>query len=327
MALSPARRSLAAYRRALAGHPLVSSLDVVAVSGASTTTSLVLADLAGGVNRDRYVESWVLPVDGTAANVGQMRRVGQDALNPSTGALTLSVALPATPAIGDEVEIHRLLPPRRSEGRTGLRECVNLALRELWFPDRVALNGVANQPSYSDLFTANDWADPEAVLELYGPRWDPSLNRVPWPSWGLLRDADLSALEVGPVFGAGEVAQVQMTRPGDTLVKRWTGGPGGPGDRASPATQAWTAVSDGLLYDTDETLFQPNLVVAVALPHVLMAIGHGDDRAHWLNLAQQQRRQAAFAKANWLWHPSQRASHAGFVGARGPKSFQGMFTS
>ncbi len=309
MALSPARRSLANMRRLLAEYPSVQSLTLVSVTsttGITDGSKIICGELAGGLDSNRYLNAWVLPAEGPQAGV--LRRVANQGLNTSTGQLTPTVPWPGALALNTEIELHAKLPPVRHDGKVGLRECINAALRECWVPDRLALVGVNGQPAY-DPFTANDWADAEAVFEVYGPVLDPTTNPVPWPGWDVQHDADLTKLGVAPTFAGGAAAQVGLTRTADSLVKRGV---------------VWTTVTDGLQADTDETLLQPELVVAVALIYVYQALASGDDadRAYWSELAQRQRRTVNGMKRARLWHPSKRPSH-GVRAYRGlgPKSF------
>lgn len=293
----PPRRSLVNIRRKLLRK--VQSLAIASTtSAAADGSSIISADLAGGLDTNAYRQCWVMPTttgsgDPTTSG-GVIRRVGDQALNTSSGQLGLTMALPSILPTGVDVEISSLLPPISHDRMTGVRECINDALAELWFLQRLALTGVNNAPSY-DLGAYADWIDPAAVMELYGPALDPTTNPLPWPGYASVQNADSESLQVAPPFAAGDAIQLEVTRPGDTWIK--VGG-------------VWSASSSGLVNDSDECLFQPDLVVIVALFHVYEALSSAGDRAeYWAKKADQQRTAVNMLKLWHLPHPARRATH------------------
>lgn len=294
------RRSLANLRRLLSqklnGYQLATTTSL-----APNTTSIVCTDLAGGLDANEYRLAWVMPtttgsVDpATAAQ--QIRRVVEQGLNLTSGALTVSAAFSEAVKSGVDVEIHTMLPPTTRNRVLGLRECLNLALAECWFPQRLPITGVAGSPSYS-LSAYAEWLEADMVDELYGPALDSTLTPFPWPGFGPLANAEALTLQVSPTFAAGAAALAEITRPGDTYVR--TGG-------------VWATSTTGLVFDTDECLFQPGFLVEVALYHAYMALASGaaesGERALWDQKASRQRMKANTLKVNTLAHPSGRLSH------------------
>lgn len=291
------RRSLVNIRRLLL-RKLKSLTICTTTTQAADGTSVISTDLAGGLDTNAYRQCWTMPTatgagaPGASANV--VRRVGEQALNTATGQLALTVALPSTLPTGVDVELTSLIPPVSHDRETGVRECINDALAELWFLQRLPITGVAGQPSY-DLASYADWLDPAAVVELYGPALDPTLNPTPWPGFAPVQSADSETLQVAPPFQTGDAALLEVTRPGDTWIQ--VGG-------------TWQLSTSGLQNDSDQCLFQPNLVVQVALCHVYEALSGGGDRAeYWAQKAAQQRMAVNMFKLWNVPHPARRATH------------------
>lgn len=300
----PARRSLRNMRRML-GRRLQGSLHVITttadglVSGNSIVSS---SGLANQLDANRYRQWWVMPADGVSA--GQVRHVGEQGLNPTTGELTVQPAFLAQIVRGTQVELSRLLPPTEMDGFLGLKECLNLALSECWALDRVQLSGLDNTVTYTLDF--GDWMDPQAVSEFYGPNRGTSWLEAPWGGWDARRDGSSILLDTAPGFGASDVMSVQITRPADTMIKR-----GG----------VWLDNQQGFVDDADECLLQPEFVIQVALAHAYDALAGtttGAAANRWALKAQDQRMIANKAKWVGLPHPPERADHRAIAGSGGP---------
>lgn len=309
---APTRRSLTWARRRLAetigGYTLVTT-----DSPAPDAMSIIASDLAGGLDSDMYRQAWLFPtqtgIDPTTS-VFKTRRAGNQALNTATGQLAVTVAWPLAIPSGVDVEINTWLPPVRHDKLAGLRSCLNAALAEMWTYTRLALTGVNGQPSY-DLSTANDWLEADAINELYGPALDPTLNPQPWPGWGQIQNADSVKIGVSPTFSTGDAATVGVFRPGDTWIK--VGG-------------VWQAVEFGLTNDTDEHLFNPEILVFVALAHAYHALGtqgEASERGQYLALEQQQRGKVNRWKMHGLTRQNRSLQHGlpNSYGGGDPKDF------
>jgi hypothetical protein len=303
------RRSLRNIRRILARALHSLSVVTTTTAGAAAGTSVVASRLATSVTTSRYRNSWVLPVSGASA--GELSRVkAEEALNLTTGELTVSPAFTAQIASGVEVEIHRLLPPIDDDGWTGLRTLINNALRELWVADRVTITGVTGQPSYS-LSTYEEWLDPQAVVELRGQALDSTLNPFPMGTFDPVRDADSLTVQVAPTLPGGESHSLEVFRPLDTWIK--VGG-------------VWAASTTGFVNDSDECLSNPDLVSTVALAHTYEALASGPDGGRYEEMARRQRRKANLAKLGMLDH-RQRRTRSGLMtvgGVYDAKTFDGI---
>lgn len=285
----PTRRSLQNIRRILARMTHSLSLVTTTTNGAVGGTSIIATRLANSVDSNRYKHSWVMPVLG--ARAGEIRRVRiDDALSLGTGELQVAPAYSGQVLTAIDVEIHRLLPPDDDDGWTGLRSCINNALREMWTPHRLSITGVTGQPSYS-LSAYEEWLDPEAVLELRRQALSSSLNSFPAGTFDSVRDADSLTLQVAPTLPGSDASTLEVFRPLDTWIK--VGG-------------VWGASTVGLVNDSDEALVNPDLVVAVALAHVYEALASGPDGARYDDKARKQRLKANVVKEMHLDHRQRR---------------------
>lgn len=284
---SVSRRSLRTYRHLLARALNSLTLVTTTAAGDLAGTSLVASALGNSVDSNRYRHTWWLLTDG--ANAGALRRVGNDALNVSTGELVVSRSFGGQVAAGVTAEGHRMLPPEDDDGWTGLRSILNRALAELWFPQRLVIVGVSGQPSYP--FGSYDWLDPEAIRELRGPALDSTLSPSPWPGFHAYRSGEAVTLEVAPPFQTGPASTLELYRPGDTYLR--VGG-------------VWGDSTEGLVHDTDEALFQPEIVIQVALVHAYEALAGNDDNSPWRTRAVAQRAKANATKLMMLNHDQRR---------------------
>jgi hypothetical protein len=310
----PTRRSLANCRRVLARR--LSSLTLVTTDAASPdTSSVVSSQLALALaDANRYRNQWVYVYDGPHA--GELRKVGDLALVAASG--KLNVAPVFSSAIGDntQVEIHRRLPPLEADGYPGLRECLNDALREVWVIDRLSVAAVTNQPTYDlgALFGGlADWLDPQAVVELYGPRVAAGLNLIPWSGFDARQDADSIVVDISPGLTSGQTATLEITRPGNTYMK---------------VDGVWADNRDGFVRDTDESLFRPDVLADVALTYAYQALADNSEaaaQARWQALATRQRTQVNVWKMRQLPHPARRDS--GSHSAVAPYTFPGDLKS
>lgn len=303
---APARRSLQNFRRLLAQKVNSFSLVTTSSAGNAAGTSIIATRLANSTSENRYKHAWVMAVDGTRA--GEVRRVrAEDALNLTTGELTIGPPFSGQILSGVNVEIHRLLPPEDDDGWTGLRTCINDALRELWTPQRVSITGVEGQPSYS-LSTYEEWLDPDAVLELRRQALDSTVNPMAGGTFDPVRNADSLTLQVSPTLPNGDASTLEVFRPLDTYIK--VGG-------------VWAASTTGLVNDSDEAIVNPDLLRIVALVHVYEALANGPDGSRYETMATKQRLRANVAKQLHLDHRQRRVGtglYSGY-GAVDSKSF------
>lgn len=292
----PARRSLRSCRRML-GRRMQGSLHVITTTADGTaagTTLVSQSGLANQVDANRYRQWWVMPIDGVSA--GQVRHVGEQGLNPTTGELGVAPAYTSQIVRGTQVELSRLLPPEEMDGFLGLRQCLNLALAECWAIDRVQLSGVDNQVTYDLAY--GDWLDPQAIHEFYGPVQGVGNISPPWGGWAARRDGSQVLLDTAAGIAGGSVMDVSLTRPGDTMIRR-----GG----------VWLDGQQGFELDDDECLFQPEFLVQVALAHAyeaLAGVTTGANAARLQVRADTQRIIANKAKYSGLPHPPERSDHS-----------------
>jgi hypothetical protein len=303
------RRSLQNVRRILARALHSLTLVTTTLAGRSDGTSVIAPRLATAVDANRHFHTWVLPVNGLSG--GEISRVrDENALNLTSGELMVAPAFSEQIASGVDVEVHRLLPPDDDDGWTGLRTCVNDALRECWTPARLSITGVEGQPSYS-LAAYEDWLDTDAVLELRRQALDSTLNAFATGSFDTVRSADSLTLQVSPTLPGADASTLEVFRPADTWIK--VGG-------------VWATSTTGLVNDSDEMLLNPDLVVTVALAHAYAALASGPEGSRYDSLAQKARLKANIAKEMQLDHRQRRVGTGLYssYGAVDPKSFQAM---
>jgi hypothetical protein len=302
-----ARRSLRNTRRLLL--KALQSLTVVTTTSAGNAagTSVVATRLATAMSASRYKGAWVMPVEG--AYLGELSRVKiEDALNLTTGELTVSPAFSGQVESGVQVEISRLLPPIDDDGWTGARTCLNDALREMWTPQRLAITGVNGQPSYS-LSTYEEWLDPDGVLELRRQALDTTLNAMPAGYFDAVRDADTLSMQISPTLAPGDASTAEVYRPLDTWIK--VGG-------------VWGASTTGYVNDSDEALVNIDLLVVVALAHAYESLASGPDGGRYDDLAKRQRLKANVTKQMHLDHRQRRLHTHQTTGAYSydPKAYE-----
>jgi hypothetical protein len=203
-------------------------------------------------------------------------------------------------AAGTQIELHRFLPPDESMGPPlGLRQALNLALADVWAPDRLSL--LATGAATMDLAQLGDWLDASAIAELYGPalsNWVPA----PYGPYAVRSDGEAVKLDVIGLAPSAPIA-LELTRPGDTYIK--IGG-------------TWTDQQQGLVNDSDEQLFQPHFITEIALRFCYEAVSNtstGPAQARWIKLAGDQLAKANIMKLR-LIHPSER-DHSGYMRGRG----------
>jgi hypothetical protein len=288
------RRSLQNIRRILARALHSLSVATTTTAGNTLGTSVIATTLANAVSSNRYKHAWVMPVSGTSSGV--LRRVrAEDALNLTTGELQVAPAFSAQIASGVEIEIHR---PAAAQGR-----------RRLDGPARVhqhrAARTVDDRPARDHGRTESGVLQPRGVG---GMARSPGRARVPrsgrggrphpFPagSFDSIRDADSLTLQISPTLATGDAATLEVFRPGDTWIK---------------VGATWALSTTGLVNETDECLFQPDLVVAVALVHAYEALASGPDGDRYERLAARQRLKANLLKTS-LDH-RQRQTHSGLM--------------
>jgi hypothetical protein len=290
-----ARRSLKNLRRVLARK--LGSLQVVTTSsdGDPGGTTLVSTGMANQLDSNRYRGWWVMPTDGVSA--GQIRSIGENALNPITGTLVIGPSMTSQIVAGTQVELHKLLSPDDAAGPTiGLRQALNLALAECWVLDRL---GMASTGGITyDLASLGDWTDADAIREVYGPVMA-GIPLQPFGGFTARQDAELVALDIIG-FATGASMTIETTRPGDSYMK--VGG-------------VWTDQSQGFVYDEDESLFQAAFLSEIALAHCYEALANaaiGVQATRYQAKADGARRGANIMKWRVLPHPPER-SHSGYT--------------
>jgi hypothetical protein len=227
----------------------------VAASGASSVTSVDIADLTTSASANRFDGAWVY-----ARESGVQRRALKAGLTPATGALALNYTWTLVTA-GSQIDVTRLFPikaqiPHEDVSYTDL---VNRALAKLLIPDRVT---VAITTADSISLAAYRWIDrPERILRVMEP--PPSGTRpvdAMWRGPQLVLSGGAPTLELRAPFdvASGSVT-IEALRPADTLLN---------GVETAPGT--------GLSLDTQTAIAPLEDVVLVGLMEAYLALSNRD---------------------------------------------------
>lgn len=292
-----ARRSLRSCRRMLARKLGSIQVTTTTADGSPDGTTLTSRGLATRLDPNRYRQWWVMPTDGVSA--GEVRRLSENALNPSSGVLTFEPPMFSQIVSGTQVELHKLLPPDENDGDLlGLRQALNLALAECWVLDRVAISGTGLNTL--NLASFGDWLDAEAVHQVYGAPIG-SMPSAPYGGYAVHRDAETIALDIVGIQ-SGTNLPVEVTRPGDSYMR---------------ISGVWTDNQQGFASDLDECLFQPQFLTEVALVYCYEALANATTGApgqRYLRLADDKRKGVNIMKFRGLPHPPEYPHRGGAIG-------------
>lgn len=275
--VSVAGNTLGALAPAILGElgPLL-QFTASATSGAD---NLVVA--ASQIDTEAPVEKyggWYL--FGTGGNVaGLQGRVRRNGFTGATGTFALAASFTTTPLINATWEGSGTMPRLDQDGLTGVRTCINRALRKLWVEDRIDIAATTGVNEYD--LASYWWATKRRFKRLYGP--DPGSSGHALPSdrdWEVVRDGDLWVLKLGSGYATGETFSLLVERPANSRIKvggTWT-------DQASPTA--------GLSAEADACLGEWNAVYQCCLYECMKQLvvqAGGARKAYWATRAQEQR--------------------------------------
>lgn len=217
---------------------------------------------------------------------GEQRAVRQiGGWTPTTGALLLNGQLDAVLPVNEEVWLIRRLGVLRQQGRPGLRDAVNAALKDLAVRDYLALVGTAG--GAVDV-SAYPWLTPSRIL---GVRRTWTAGGYPELQPGvphLRRDGEVMLLEPPATIALGEAFSLDVARPAHTWIRH---------------NGAWSASTVGLVDEADQAVPDVDVVTPLALWHAYLGLarGPGQDTAYWERKAAFQAEVAARIK--WAEQP------------------------
>lgn len=305
IAATESRRTLRAYRRALAGQNQLGPYALlVTTADAATADQLVIGALSDADRNEKaYQGTHALIASGALG--GQQRRVKIGGFSAASGTLTMSRSYSGLCPAGSVVELHGRLPAIRSDdGRTGINDCINWALEVCPQVIRLEMAGATGQFQYGlDDFP---WlTDQVQVGAVYDPVTNSGENPLAHAGGGRLRlDAETPLLELDTPYSTGQTFTVELAIPGDRWIK--TGG-------------AWGRSDRGLVSDDDEALVDRRLVEQVALAYAYRALAgqtEPKESDYWLRRAEAQERRAGWIRY-WSQGQLKPSDHGvGVVGGR-----------
>lgn len=276
-------RSLVYLRRALAER--LGGFDLLTTSGVSASnTQLNVQSIIGELDSsDSYEGSWVFLTTGTSA--GDQRRIAGTGIDATSGVITVNRPFTTTPATNTTFEIHTKLPAIRQSLTPGIREIINQVLAGLWTIDRVDF-----PTSLTEQFLLTpDWlVNKGHVLDVYRPSASGYRPYKVGEAYTFKYDAESPFMEGVMVTETGW--QMDVVRPGNTWIK--VGG-------------VWQESTSGLVNDTDECLFPPQVVVAIGLYYAYDALSKAPwesdtSKREWRAMAVDWAPIAAAVKRNYM---------------------------
>lgn len=265
------------------GDYLPLAVSSVATGGDARRTIICRDLIDEDTNRDATAYTgWLAYVPATAEQRA-VRQIG--GWTPTTGALLLNGQLDAVLPVNEEVWLIRRLGVLRQQGRPGLRDAVNAALRDLAIRDYLSLIGTAT--GNVDV-SAYRWLTPSRIL---GVRRTWTTTGYPELQPGvphLRRDGDVMLLEPHTTIPLNEAFSLDVARPAHTWIKH---------------NGAWAASAVGLVDELDEAVPDLDVVTPLALWHAYLGLarGPGQDTAYWERKAAFQADVAARIK--WVEQP------------------------
>lgn len=284
------------YRQQLAGALGFHLLTQQSSTGASAAANQVVCpDLIDSNLEPQFLDnSWEFQTSG--GNAYEVRRVANAGLAPGTGTVSLSRAHSTTTSSAANVEFYGVLPPMRHLGRRGILQAANLALKECWFIDTLAITGISTAYQYG-LATSFPWlAREDQVVDVYVRRSGDNRDSLV-SEWRFINDLDGPQLEFKAPFSSADTIKPVVYRPLDTWIKQ---------------SSTWADSTSGLSTESDQGLLSVHGMLAVGLFHCydfLATEGSPEQRSSWKARADTQRKQANVWKLNTLPHQQGRDVH------------------
>ena len=222
----------------------------------------------------------------SGAAVGEQQRCTRAGFTGATGILTTAGNFSSTPQNTNTWGLYGTMPYVSQDGLTGIRECINRALRKLWVLDRIAISATTGTLSYD--LGSYPWASRKRFIRLYEPA---SGSEAPAPSsqgWRVVADGETWTLWLDVGFATGETFSLAVERPANSrlyISGAWA-------DQASPVA--------GLVLDADACLGSWNDVYQASLYecYAQLAVQAGGARkAYWRERAEEQRALLGYLKA------------------------------
>lgn len=266
-----AGNSLLALSRAISAEIGPFAVFTTTSNGADATHAVSTAMKDSEAPTGRYAGYYLNTPSSTLLGEQRVKRNGFTA---ATGDFTTASTFASTPQTGTEMELRGTMPHTDRDGLTGIRTCVNRALRKLWIRYRYPLTAVDGQSEYD--LGALWWASRKRFLRLIDP--DPGGNGHPpiaTQSWDVVQSGETWTLELASAqYPSGDTFWLEVEAPANARLY------------ISGAWANQSTPTAGLVLDADACLGQWNVVYQCALYECMRALSvqaGGARKAYWLN--------------------------------------------
>ena len=215
----------------------------------------------------------------TGGPAGQERRVKRNGFTGASGTFTVATAYANTPPDEGQWLLGGTMPVIDQDGLTGIRTCINRAIRKLWYRHWYPFTAVASQDEYD--LGALWWATRSRFVRLMDPDLGGTGHPIPaTQSWDVIQNADTWTLQLTAAYPADETFWLIVEAPTNFRLKQtgtWT-------NQASPVA--------GLSSLDDACLGEFNHVVQCSLYECFKQLAlqaGGNRKSYWAGRVNEQR--------------------------------------
>lgn len=255
--------SLQAARRRLGSvlGPFYTATTSTTSTASDSLSFDALADAEADANK--FAAMYAMPVSSGSNAAYEVRRIRKDGFTAATGVMRAVAAYSTSLSSGVVVDICSPLPPRDSDGRTGLHTIINRALAECWDIDSLSISpSTASQSTYS-LATAADWIrTDEQIVDVWYRRSGSTCDELV-PEWRFNHNVDTPEIEVrGVSLSTSDELRPMVYRP----LNRWI-----------EVNSTWGTSTAGLSTESDRCLLSEEGIEVVGKAHALAELSKMGD--------------------------------------------------
>lgn len=245
--------------------------------GPTVVSTAALVDNEAPV--EKYGGYYVYCTADTGTVLGQQNRVNRNGYTGATGTLTCSANFAGTAAAGSTWLLLGTMPVLDQDRLTGIRTCVNRAIRKLWMRYWYPFAAVSSQVSYD--LGALWFATRSRFIRLMDPQWGGTIPPSPASQgWDVVQNADVWTLQLSTGYADGLTFWLVMDAPVNFRLKQsgtWT-------NQATPTA--------GLVLGADACLGSFNDVMQCSLYECFKQLAlqaGGARKAYWVGRVAEQR--------------------------------------